>query len=327
MNPNMLGWIRPSDRTEAQLYAHAAADAAMHHLSHFGLPTPQLATGQAVRLFDAWKDPAVVKDVGFAFDRIHQLTGSCVWAGGTNPLVTTIATQRIAGATRTKAFLPFTLHNYAMSRHALGDDSQGEGSLGSTFAASLEQDGYVEWVKGSGLPDWSDADGVSVASESVEMTWSSYRNPALQAVLAQAKTHRLGKAAKLTSFDDIWTAITNGYGCSFACNNYIGKAAVQGSGADACVLGRWDGDGGHQQSIHAVWQHSSLGRLVWAQNNWPGSTYPADPAGGPVCGCWVKEADVNAALKLDSEVYALSHVDWFPAQPDVIAWANLYSWE
>jgi hypothetical protein len=292
------------------------------------LPVPQLATGEKIRLFDAWKHPLVVADVGFTFDRIHQITGSCVWAGGTNGLFSTIATQRLIATNPTKAFLPFTLHNYAMSRHAIGDDTEGEGSLGSTFAASLEQDGVRDWPNGGqdGLPAYTDSDGVSI-TEREELAWSSYRNRSLQAVLASAKQHLLGKAAQAKTFDDIWALAGNGYGVSFACNNYIGHASVQGSGADACLMGRWDGSGGHQQSIHAIWQHPQFGRIVWAQNNWPGSTYPVDPAGGPVCGCWVKEADVNAALRLDSEVYGLSHLNWFPAQPLMQSWADILTRE
>ncbi len=320
----LLGWIEPANRTKAQEAAHNIAAAAVPPLARFALPVPALKAGQAVRLFDFWKHPDVVADVGFVFDRFHQLTGSCVDCGGANGLFSTISAQRVAAVNPTKAFLPFTWHNYGMSRHYMGDDGQGEGSLGSTFAKSLSQDGVRDWPAGggSGLPAYSHSDGISITSRE-EMIWSSYRNPALQAVLATAKDHKVASAAQCSSITDVRAALLNGYGITFACNNYIGHASVQGSGADACVVGYWDGRGGHQQSLHGVWEHPSLGPLYWAQNNWPGSTYPADPAGGPVCGCWVTEARVQAAMRMDGEVYALSHLDWFPAVPAIIDWATI----
>jgi hypothetical protein len=318
-----LGFITPAHRTKAEHRAHELADAALRPLAHYGLPLPQLQAGQKVCLYSFWKDDRVVKDVGFVFDRIHQLTGSCVWAGGTNALFSTIAAQRCAGsAPPTKAFLPFTLQNYAMSRHYMGDDSQGEGSMGSTFAKSLTSDGVTEWAKGGNLPSYTDQDGISVTSRD-EMKWSSYRNGDLQAVLKLSGAHLLGSAAVCNDVKDIRAANLNGYGVAFACNNYIGNGRVVGTGDNAYVTGYWDGRGGHQQSIHAVWDHPNDGPLYWAQNNWPGSTYPKDPAGGPVCGVWVPEAKVESALKnLDSEVYAYSHLPWFPANPDVLNFAS-----
>jgi hypothetical protein len=319
-----LGFITVADRTQPQHDAHAAALAGMAPLAQYALPVPQLAPGQKVCLYDAWKAPEVVADVGFVFDRIHQLTGSCVWAGGTNALFSTIAMQRLVADNPTTTFLPFTLHNYALSRHYMGDDGQGEGSMGSTFAKSLGGDGVRDWPKdgSDGLPQYSHEDGISV-TERDEMRWSSVRNSQVDQVLTTSRQHLVGSAAPCSSAGDIRAAILNGYGVSFACNNYIGDAHVQGEGENACVVGYWNGRGGHQQSVHAFWEHPTLGPLYWAQNNWPGNTYPKDPAGGPVCGCWVTEAHVEQAMRLDGEVFALSHLAWFPAQPRVLDWGKL----
>ncbi len=308
----LLGWIPPDERTQAQHDAHATAQGVM---VKFALPVPKLRAGESIRLFDAWKHPLVVGDVGFKFDRIHQLTGSCVWAGGTNALFSTIANQRLVQTGPTKAFLPFTLQNYAMSRHYMGDDGQGEGSLGSTFAKSLTVDGVRDWPNDGSLPKYSDEDGISVGSESVEKTWSSYRNPALQTVLTASRQHLLGQALPVSSVQDIQSLLARGIGVAFACTNYIGKAAIRGEGDKARVMGKWDGRGGHQQSIHAYEMHPDFGPIYWAQNNWPRSVYPQDPAGGPVCGCWVLEADVETALGYQAEVYGYSHIPWELAVP------------
>lgn len=316
MNTPPLGFIEKQNRSQEQ---HDAHDAAIAMMPRFSLPVPQLAKGESVRLYDLWKHPDVVRDVGFPFTRVWQKTGSCVWAGGTAAVMTSIAGQRAASTSPTKAFLPFTLHNYAMSRHYMGDDGQGEGSMGSTFGKSLTADGVRDWLAGTdGMPAYShDDDAVGVTSRD-EMSWSSYRNSNIGRIEQVSKAHLFGTAAECKSTQDIKAMNLNGYGVSFACNNYIGHASVQGSGADACVVGYWDGRGGHQQSVHGYWEHPNLGPLFWVQNNWPGSTYPRDPAGGPVCGCWVTEAHVEAALRLDAEVYGLSHLNWFPAVPGIL---------
>lgn len=312
----LLGYIPPPQRTQIQHDADAAAKAMM---PRFALPPVQLAKGESIRLFDFWSKPEVVTDMGFVFTRIHQFTGSCVWAGGTNAVVSTITAQRMASENPTKAFMPFTLHNYAMSRHYMGDDREGQGSFGSTFAKSLRLDGVRDWpqVPTDNLPDYTMEDGICLNS-ATEMKWSSYRNPELQSVLAVSKAHLFGATTEAKAVSDIRSLIVNGYGISFACNNYIGNASIQGSGSDACLIGEWDTYGPHQQSIHAYWEHPNFGPLYWAQNSWPGSTYPRDPAGGPVCGCWVKESKVTAAMRLDAEVFGFSHLDWFPAQPEVL---------
>jgi hypothetical protein len=321
--PPPLGFIPPSQRSVSQHAAHASA---MAGTKQFALPVPKFAKGESIRLFDFWKHPDVVADVGFVFDRIHQQTGSCVWAGGTNGVFSSIAAQRMASDSPIKAFLPFTLGNYAMSRHAYGDDGQGEGSMGSTFAKSLTEDGLRDWPNDGSdhLPKYTHQDGISVTSHD-EMVWSSVRNPLLQGVLTASKPHTFGSAAECKSSQDVKAMIGNGYGVTFACNNYIGNAHVQGSGSDACVVGYWDSYGPHQQSVHAFWEHPTLGPLYWAQNNWPGNTYPSDPAGGPVCGCWVKEANLDSAMRnLEAEVFGLSHLNWFPAQPKVLDWTKAF---
>jgi hypothetical protein len=294
----------------------------------FTLPCPALAKGDKVCLFKAWADPKVVADVGLAFTRKFQFTGSCVDAGGFNAVFSTIASQRLL-PTPTKAFLPFTYHNYAMSRHYFGEDDQGEGSLGSTFAKSLTEDGIWDWNDPDDLklPKYSTncggngrVNGTGIGtSANVEYQWSSSRYPEVSRVLKEAKPHTFGSAGECRTVQDIKAMILNGYGVTFACNNYISSGYVVGSGDLAYVVGKWDTYGPHQQSIHAVWEHPTDGTLYWSQNNWHDSIYPKDPAGGPVCGVWVKERDVERALALDSEVFGLSHLNWFPANPDVPA--------
>jgi hypothetical protein len=312
--PGPLGWIEPIDRTPQQNAAHADAVAKM---PKFAIRAPEVTGPANVRLFEFWSKQQVVQEVGFVFPRFHQITGSCVGAGGGNALFTLIAVQRLLSQGATRAFVPWWPFDYGKSRLRMGDRGQGEGSLGSTFAEAVVKDGVMSAAE-SGLPQFSNSDGLTLTQQ-LEMQWSDGDSQTVSKYDSVAKEHPLGTAAPVNSVEEIRAALVNGYPITFACNNYIGNAKVEGSGADACVIGYWDGRGGHQQSLHAVWDHPGFGPLYWAQNNWPGSTYPKDPAGGPICGCWVREEKVKAALRLDAEVYALSHLDYFPAQ-NVIDW-------
>lgn len=313
----LLGWISPQDRTQDQHDAHAKAESVMHR--QFAFVAKDVPKGTKLILTDTWKHPDVVTDVGRRFIRELQNTGACVKVGGTNALRVTIAGQRVAADNPVKAFEPFGWHNYAMSRHYMGEDGQGEGSLGSTFAKSLREDGAVEWPVDATdkLPDYTiSGDHISI-SASQEMAWSSYRNPNLAAVVTVAKQRLLGSAAVLNTPADILAMNQNAYGVTFACDNYIGNASIHGSGANSYVRGRWNGRGGHQQWVFGFWNHPDDGPLYAVGNNWSDETYPADPAGLPLCCCWVAEADVAAAFRLNAEVYGLSHQDWFPAMPKI----------
>ena len=317
-----LGWIEPIARTPDQQSAHFAAVSSNAFVRHT-LQPKQMAKGQAVRLFDLWSHPDVVADVGFSFTRWHQITGSCVKAGAFNAVISTICAQRVASDNPTKAFMPFLWHNYAMSRHYYGADGEGEGSMGSTMQKSLTVDGVRDYPvdRSDILPDYTyDIDNGFQITRTQELDWSSYRNPSVAKVLQVSKAHLFGISTEAKTPEDILALVQNGYGVSFACNNYIGSAQIRGSGANARVMGRWDSRGGHQQSILGVEEHPDFGTIYWAQNNWPADTYPRDPAGGPVCGCWVTESDVKAAMRLDAEVYGFGSLDWFPAQPKLLEW-------
>jgi hypothetical protein len=300
----LLGFIRRRDRHRSHAAHHSLFEAAM------GGALPPVIR-QTVRLFDAWKDPAVVADIGFVFPRFRQLTGSCVGAGGGQALFTLIAVQRLLSSA--PAFVPFWPFDYGRCRTEEGDIGQGEGAMGSSFAHSVMKDGVLP-AGVPGLPAFSTDDGL-VLTPDLEMRWSDGNSALVLEFEPQARQFPVKGAAVCRDSYDVKAAITNGYPVTFACDNYVGRASVQGTGTDAAVVGYWDSPGGHQQSVLGYWENASLGPLFWVQNNWSSGAYPADPAGGPPCGCWVTEARLEEAMKeLDAEVYALSHLTHLPAQ-------------
>jgi len=319
--PQNLGFIPSKDRTPEQQKAH---EEAMRHLSaHFALPIPTLAKGESLKLTDFHNDPRVIADRGgVKFTRIHQWSGSCVWAGGTNGFAATIAAARCSNDPIV-GIIPFTLHNYAMSRHDIGWDSQGDGSLGSTFFKSLGRDGVTVWEPGNAkLPKFRDRgdDGIDVSGESIEYAWSSVRLPAVKEVLAVSKDHLMLSGAQCKTVQDIRAMNLNGYGVSFACDRMIWNGAVKGSGDKARVMGKWDRSGGHQQYIVGFEEHVDFGPIYLTGNNWPKGTYPITPS-QPVCFVWVTEADVETAMRnYDSEVFGLGRPNGFPAQPELLNW-------
>lgn len=193
--------------------------------------------------------------------------------------------------------------------------------MGSSFAQSLHDDGVDKWPEDTSdtLPDYRRVGEHIEISSRDELTWSSYRNRVVRAMLDKTRANKegkLGSAAELRSAMDIRGMNFNGYGVAFACNNFIGNAAIKGSGANAAVVGKWNGRGGHQQWVFGFWDNPDLGPLYAVGNNWADNTYPHDPAGLPLCCCWVTESKVAAAFRLDAEVYSLSRLNWFPAQAE-----------
>ncbi len=119
-------------------------------------------------------------------------------------------------------------------------------------------------------------------------------------------------------------AIRNLYPLTFASPWYMnpGSERVQGSKDPACV-GSLSGDGGHQTSIQAVWDHPELGLLFWNENQWGLKTYKVDPKTGSGSGCWMTERDFNkVAQSRDGEIYAYSQYDGYPAQ-SMKSWGDL----
>lgn len=313
-----LGWIRPQDRTQEQADAHAAAMAAM---PRFALQAPAVPKGAKVILTDFWSKPEVVADVGFVFNGFYQFTGSCVGVSDGNAVFTLSAVQRMLSDNPTKAFVPFWPFAYGRTRYLEGDRGRGEGAVDSVMGTQNGTEGILDTTP-AGLPKFNVTnDGIQL-SQSVEMQWSDGAGPATQ-YMAQAKPNLVGTRAPIFDTEGIKAANLNGYPVLYGNDGYIGHASIQGSGAEACTVGRHDSQGGHSTCYLGWWDHPTLGPLFLMSNQWATQTYPKDPAGGGRCCCWEKEADVARIFRTGSdqgETMALSHLNYFPAQPKLLDW-------
>lgn len=310
-----LGYIPPERRTQDQHDFDAQVKATM---PRFALPFKALAKGEKVRLTDSWSHPLVVADVGFVFPRFHQLRGSCVGVGAGNAVFSLSGTQRLLSANPTVAFVPWWPYFYGRSRYYAGMTTPGDGSFGSAMAKALITDGVFD-NKQPNLPSFNDDDGLYL-TDSLELQWSDGDSNLVEGWLPTGRKYPVGSAAEVRDVGGLQTGLVNGYPATFACNYYPGSASIRGSGENACLMGKWDTYGPHQVSIHNVWNHPDFGMLYWVQNSWPQSVYPRCPTGCPPCGLWVAEADVTKAFTYSSECFLLSHLNWFPAQPEVLSY-------
>lgn len=316
----LLGWISPANRTKEQNDAH---EAALKKRVKFALAPPIAAGPVKIMLTEFWKDPKVVADMGMEFTGFHQLTGSCVGASSGDAVATLSAVQRCLPTGGTKALLPWWPFSYGRTRSNEGDSGQGEGAIDSVMGETLAKEGVFD-ARQSGLPTFQTDDGLYLTSD-LEMTWSD-GNRIAQNWKDMAKSHPVGSVGTLNSPDDIKAAIVNGYPVLDGCDNYIGHGSIAGSGDTAYVKGHYDGQGGHSTCYLGYWDHPNDGPLFLYSNQWPTNTYPKDPAGAGRCCVWAPLAEVQKLFRTGGsggETMALSHLNYFPSQPDVLNWSNV----
>lgn len=314
--PPQLGFIIHTLRTKEQKEAHECALAKMPKFKlDYTTPTGPVK----VMLTDFWKNKDVVADVGFEFNGFWQLTGSCVGASSGNAGFTLSAVQRCIADKPTKAFVPFWPFAYGKTRLAEGDRGQGEGAVDSVMGQTLHGAGILESTR-PGLPAFNHTSDGLCLTEDIEMQWSDGASiPSEFDPLALP--NNVGMVSPLSSTDDIKACILNGYPVLDGCNYYVGNGSVAGSGATAYVRGKYDGQGGHSTCFLGYWDHPNDGPLFLYSNQWPSSTYPADPAGGGRCCVWLPLSEVQSLFRLGGdggETMGLSHLNYFPAQPKVL---------
>lgn len=312
-----LGFITKAQRTRDMELVHDDCMAKMP-ATRFSSPIRQYYAGEVAGPLLLWNRPEVVSALGFAYPGTHQLTGSCVGAGGGNACFSLSAVEVLRLNDPENIILPFWLYPYGISRWLLGDTTEGEGSLGSTFAQAVREHGVFSNAE-PGLPKPRTDDGL-IWGDKIELEWSNGKAKAGQ-WKDLAKKHPIKTTTNCTSGQQAFDLVMNWYPVTFACNNYIspGSEKLMGSGENQCVVGEVNQNGGHQTSLQLGWLHPELGPLVWNQNQWGVNVYKQDPKTGRKDGCWQRIANIDRALKsLDAEVFGFSQYDGYPAQQYVM---------
>lgn len=306
-----FGWRAPALRSNVE---HAAVGKAEAEMPRFSPPPHPKGDPEKALLFESWKHPTVAAANGFAFTGIHQITGSCVGAGGGNAWMTLACIDAVTRGDPETPLVPFWLLPYGRSRYYMGDRGPGEGSTGSTFAKAARDDGVVPATT-PGLPSFTTTDGL-VWGRNVEMKWSDGDNPDTMALLPSSRKHLVRTTAKCNSADDVRAAIVNGFPCTAASMYAHDGGRVQGS--PACLLARKSGSWSHQMSVPAWWLHPQFGELFWLMNQWGLRAHGECPSGAPLGGVWITKADMDWICR--DEVFAFSQFDGFPAPDAPIPW-------
>lgn len=319
-SPGPLGWVAPRDRTQAQADAHARA---MTRRPRFGLPRTTVPKGTKLILTDLWRDPLIVADIGQEFTGFHQLTGSCVGVSDGNAEATLSFVQRKLAVNPTKALVPWWPFAYGRTRLAEGDSGQGEGAVDSVMGECNRTEGTFDYRQ-PGLPSFKTDDGWYL-TEQLEMQWSDGSRIA-KSWIDLAKPNVVGSVVTLNSSDDIRDAVLNGYPVLDGCDNYVGSGSIKGSGANAYVVGKYDGRGGHSTCIFGYYEHPNDGPLFLYSNQWPTSTYPRDPAGAGRCCVWIPLSEMDKLFHTGGsggETMLLSHLSYLAAQAAVLDWSTV----
>lgn len=315
MNP-LLGWIHPDDRTDEQNEAHARALALM---PRFAMQRQTVPKGTKIILTDFLKAPEVIADMGGKqFDGFHQLTGSCVPTSVGNGIACLSGVQRMIADAPQKAIIPWWGQMYAQCRRDEGDRGQGEGAVDSVMGQVIKK-GVVD-ITHPGLSLNFKRDDGWYLDKNTEMHWSDPRNadPTLE---RDATSMPVGTVAPATSVDDVVTGIINGYPSFNGCEKFVGNGSIKGSGADALVVGHYDGNGGHSTGIIGYDEHPNFGPHVLYWNQWPKNTYSVDPAGGPRCSVWLPLDEYAKSFRMgadNGETLIISHLTTFEIQPAVL---------
>lgn len=303
-----FGWVPMEDRTPEEQAIHEASVAAM---PKFAIQGSYDDTIKKVCLTDLWSNPTTVKALGFAFTGIRQITGSCIGAGGGTCKTSLILSEIIGKRDVERIVIPFWLLPYGRSRMRGGMRGRGEGSFGSTFADAARLDGWLE-ADTSGLPEFQKmGDGFITWGESAEYQWSAGEQIS-SSWLEKAKVYLTGTTARAQSPDDIRAGLLNGYPSTIA-SSWGCQSGPRVEGSPSVLLGRRSGSWGHQMSIHAWWEHPSLGELFWIHNQW-GDYCGRCPTGMPAGGFWVLRSEVDWICRTGEAFVFSNFANGFPAR-------------
>lgn len=275
-----------------------------------------LADSEKAFLWETWKHPKVIEATdGSLYTGVHQITGSCVGAGGGNAVFTLAAVEVARLGDMEAALVPFWLLPYGRSRMHSGINGRGDGSTGFGFAKAITNDGVIP-ANLDRLPKYSRSDGLIWGREA-ELAWSDGRRIE-QSWLDKAKVHLVKSAARIRSADEGRDAIRAGYPVGW-CGMWGGLMQCEVKGTPQVLMNRRRGQWAHQQSCHGWWDHPTLGEIFYILNQWGMDAHGRDPAGGPAGGYWISKQDFEWQCR-NGECYVFSQFDGFPAPDYEIPW-------
>jgi len=295
---NLFGWIAPENRTNEQHESHERAVAMMLPQVSFTNGTYREENGR----FALWK-LAQKANGGKPFPYSWQASGSCVGSGGSNMLRTLARVEIAAGDAEeytSELWWPYT---YGQSRRRAGMNDNGDGSLGSTWAEAIKEDGIFYVSEVEGLPTFKDADGWVQLTQSVEYDWANGSRKRDYA--KYGLVHPVKSVVRVRAAREAKAGLANGYAMTIASN--FGTRTIRPQGNPAVNIAEWDDTWPHQMYVDEAWDHPSLGLIFRIGNNWGPRAHPAPTQGEPAGGFYVTEKTFDRILSSNgTEAYLFS---------------------
>jgi hypothetical protein len=230
-----------------------------------------------------------------------QQIGDCVSFGAKNAIEHLICVQQALGVAPSKFRPVYPPYLYGCGRVFIGRGRikpSEDGSVGAWQAKAVEQFGAVA----------SDEQGVPPYAGSVAKKWGGSGPP--RELVEIGKHYPVKSAAQVNSFQDLVSAITNGYPCTVASNQGFQMQASQ-DGFHA-PKGKW----GHQMCIIGV---DASYRIPYAiiVNSWGdvhGHLKDFETGEALPIGCLRVRAEIIESMIKQGDTFAYSHLQWFEEQ-------------
>lgn len=240
-----------------------------------------------------------------------QVTGSCVKGGAENMSMVRTGIESVCLPSGEKFYISSTFPAYAEARERTGQTSPGEGASASLMGEALNGLGTIP-IDDPELPTPKKVGPAYVYTKAEELRFSSIRN--ISAGLKErCSKHRFGKLIRIRSADEGETELRRGRPMTWA-GDWGGSMQMSYAGEPRVLFqARRTDTWNHQESVHAVWRHPSLGRIFRVQNQWfimqngiavpvhGGPTLPGEPPGG----FWIPEREFEYQCR-SGEVFAFA---------------------
>jgi len=253
----------------------------------------------------------------------YQITGSCVGNGGGQAVAYRSAVDIAVGDQERWQFPPFYLYPYGRSRAYMGAFTRGSGSLGSTMAKALAQDGIFA-ASEPGLPTHEDDGGITWG-RSTELGWSLIRDGSeLHTKYRElAARHKCQTSQPLTDVAQARSVIRDRLGTLTIASTWGGlnQCPLEGPQGNQRRMNRRSGRWPHQMSVIGWEDHPTLGEIYFVLNSWGLNAHGTvkingdlftDDSLAPAGGFWIK-ADEFDWICQNGEVYPFFDWDGYPA--------------
>jgi len=295
------GWIPPEQRPQVMSSAH---EMIMSDMPSFDIIGPQADVEKLV----LWDFSKAVNG-GSHFKTFYQQTGSCVGNAGGQAVWYLSAMEIVRTQQNISPKIPFYLLPYGRSRALAGIRGQGDGSMGSSFAKAMLQDGILPFDHAD-LPPVSTTNGITWGKK-VEYKWSDGAAIS-ETFLTQSRNYIVKSAANCRSTNDVWAALANGYPCTIA-SNWGGQMRPAAQGSPSILLNKRVTSWQHQMCIIGIWKHPQFGRIFCVLNSWGQDAHGVPPDGSPPGSFWIAENDMDFIVR-QGETFAFSQFVGFPSQ-------------